>query len=119
MDRSSLIEKLVTTGHLNVPERRELGRITRDEVKVAVREILERDGGFPPAARADAGAVYEGPQIRRSEQGGYLAIVRRCPPLAPNVVAESSEQSFPDAESVVDWYVQAEWGAEIDGIPLS
>ena len=118
MDRSPLIERLVSTGHLNVPERRALGQMTREEVVAAVKVALERDGGFPLGALNATDAIYEGPQIKKTAEG-YLGINQRSGAINPTVVAESAERSFPDAESVVAWYINQEWGGAIDGIPFA
>jgi hypothetical protein len=51
--REALIEKLVVTLHLNVPERQMLGShdLSVAEVAAVVKRLLERDGVFPPNAK--------------------------------------------------------------------
>ena len=117
MSREELITKLVTTGHLNVPDREILGRITRTEITAAVRVRLEADGFFPPNA-GETGFIYEGPQMRSLKDGGYLAINRRSSVHDPRTVAESIERRFEYIGAVVNWYIDSEWGSSVDGIHI-
>ena len=50
--REALLEKLVVSLHLNVPERRILGSdcVSVDDVAAVVKRLLERNGLFPPNA---------------------------------------------------------------------
>jgi hypothetical protein len=118
MDREELIDRLITTGHLNVPDRKSLAHLGRNEVFAAVRVRLERDGFFPPNAGIE-GWVYEGPFIRRSENRRYVGINQRSRACDPRVVAETAQRSFDDIEAAVNWYIDAEWGSSIDGIPFT
>ena len=79
MERDGLIERLVTYGHLNVPERKFLGSVSRAEVFAAVRTRLERDGRFPPNAGI-GNCIREGSRIRRSDSGRYVGINQRASP---------------------------------------
>jgi hypothetical protein len=51
--REALIEKLVVSLHLNVPERQTLGsdEVSVAEVATVVKRLLERDGVFPSSAK--------------------------------------------------------------------
>jgi len=51
--REALIEKLVVTLHLNVPERQMLGSedVSVTEVAAVVKRLLEQDNVFPPNAK--------------------------------------------------------------------
>jgi hypothetical protein len=117
MGREELIERLVTTGHLNVPDRRALGHVTRAEIHEAIRARLEKDGIFPPNARA-TGSVYEGAQLRCLDDGSFLAITQRASVHNPGIVAESTEHRFKDIGAAVAWYIDSEWAASIDGIAI-
>ncbi len=118
MNREELIDRLISNGHLNVPDRKSLGQISRKEVLAAVRSRLASDGHFPPAAGFE-GCVYEGPQIQRSGDGRYLGINRRALAYDPRVVAESVQHHFENQDAVVNWYIDAEWGTGIDGIKFT
>jgi hypothetical protein len=120
MSRQELIDRLVTTGHLNMPERKSLGQISRGEVFAAVRVMLDWNVVFPPNAAnaASEGYVYEGPQIRRSSDGRYLGIWQRASVHDLRTVAESTSRWFGGADAAVEWYIDTEWGSSIDGIPL-
>lgn len=119
MHRNLLLHKLVCTNHLNVPERQELGKITRDEVVAVVLDNLNRSGCFPPHAR-DPGAVYEGAIIERQRDGRYLTLLQRASVYDPCVVAEKKERYVNDPQSAVRWYIATEWQKKnIDGIPFA
>ena len=51
--REALVEKLVVSLHLNVPERQLLGSdcVSVEEVAAVVKRLFEQDGHFPPIAR--------------------------------------------------------------------
>ena len=104
---------------MNVPDRKSLAHISRNEVLVAVRARLERDGYFPPNAASGNGYVYEGPQIRCSKDGQYLGVNQRSLACDPTVVAESTQRRFDDVCSAVNWYIDSEWGSGIDGIEFT
>jgi hypothetical protein len=119
VNREEMIDRLITGGHLNMPDRKSLGWISRNEVFNAVRARLERDGHFPPNAAGVGRAVYEGPQIQRSGDGRFMGINQRAPACNPWVVAESVQSRFDSQDAVVNWYIDAEWGSCIDGIPFT
>jgi hypothetical protein len=52
-ERDELVEKLVKTGHLNVPERLALNprSVSRSEVARVVMQVLKDTGGFPEARK--------------------------------------------------------------------
>jgi len=118
MTREELIDRLVTTGHLNVPDRKMLGRVSRAEIRDAIRARLEKDRFFPPNAQA-SGFVYEGPQLRYMDDGTFLAINQRASVHNPGVVAQSTERRFEDMAAAIAWYIDSEWAASIDGIAIT
>jgi hypothetical protein len=118
MRRDELIDRLVTSGHLNVPDRKDLGHITRTEICEAIRARLEKHGFFPPNAGV-TGFVYEGAQLRCLDDGSYLTINRRASVHNPRLVAESTEQRYEDVDAAINWYIDSEWGASIDGIAIT
>lgn len=117
MDRHSLLRKLVTTGHLNVAERRELGTITRSEIVEDVKQSLAQNGIFPPIAGNNDDSVYEGAHLLNSN-GVYSGIIQRHHPLNPSAVAESTTKRFHNVVDAVEWYIDYEWGDAIGGIPI-
>jgi hypothetical protein len=58
MSREEIVEKLVTTNHVNVEERRKLGRwVGLREVVAVIKRQLDRGGVFPPHALPEPGAL--------------------------------------------------------------
>ena len=116
MKREGLIDVLIKTGHLNVPDRKALGRIGRREVFDAVCGRVERDGRFPPnASEAKEGQpLREGPQIQRSEDGGYTGINQRASVHDFRVLAQLVKRRFGSVAAVVEWYIDSEWGTGIE-----
>ena len=55
-EREGLLEKLLVSLHLSVPERQMLGSasISVDEVAAVVKRLLDRNGVFPAQARTTA-----------------------------------------------------------------
>jgi hypothetical protein len=111
MNRESLIDRLITSGHLNVPGWTSLGHISRSEVFIAIRTRLDGDDHFPPNAAVGKGLVYEGPQIQCYGDGQYFGIDRRASVYDSGVVAESTKRRFETIDSVVNWYINSEWGS--------
>jgi len=62
--REALIEKLVVSLHLSVPERQLLGSdcLSVEEVAAAVKRLFERNGVLPPHARIwkPGESIFEG-----------------------------------------------------------
>ena len=85
--RAQLIEKLVRTGHLNVPERLALGSATiyAAEVAEVVTRVLEETGSFPENVKpwAHGQVVYEGAMLQKGSDGKIRLILQRHHPLSP------------------------------------
>src|SRR5690242_8585924 len=117
--REILIEKLVTTMHLNVPERRSLSNIVRySEVIKVVAHALEETGYFPPNARPwqEGLVVHEGAILQKLPGGGFRLTLQRSHPIAPTVLADKKESDFRQASAAIKAFIRAEWPNGIDGV---
>ena len=89
-EREQLIEKLVTTMHLSMPERLTLSPNVRyAEVAAAVARVLENSGYFPPGARPwqEGNLVHEGAILQRLSNRRFRLILQRGHPTNPAVLA--------------------------------
>ena len=122
MDRSELILKLVTTGHLNVPERLELGSDTLNlaEVREVIRAVLEGRQFFPPTAQPGAtdGGVFEGVFLEKTSRGRFRLHRQRAYPWDPFTVAEYGFKEFDRLETAVREFLKSDWRDTIDGIRI-
>jgi hypothetical protein len=115
-DEKSLVRKLVTTWHLNVPERRALpgGKARISIVTEVIQEALESEGWFPPGCRPDD--QFNGGLIEVRAGGScrfyWNAEVSMC-----RFERVSVEEYRSTREAVVA-YVTKSWGGSIDGVPL-
>jgi hypothetical protein len=120
--REKLIEKLVKTGHLSVPERLALGSATiySTEVAEVVTRVLEGAGSFPENVKpwAQGHVVHEGAMLQKSSDDRICLILQRHHPLAPTVLAEQKVTDFAEAHAAVEAFIRSEWPADIDGIPI-
>lgn len=121
-EREQLIEKLVTTLHLNLPERQSLSPlyIRHSEIAAAIGRILQRTGWFPaPLHPADGKSpVREGATLSKLPDGRFRITQQWSHALAPNVLAEKREALFDDESVAIDAFIKAEWPKGIDGIPI-
>ena len=120
--REQLIEKLVTTMHLNVPERAALstGSVRYSEVAAVVARVLEDTGYFPPNARPwqEGKVVHEGAMLQKLPNGRFRLILQRSHPIAPTVLAAKKERDFVFARNAIRSFVRSEWPNGIDGIRI-
>lgn len=121
-EREQLIERLVTTMHLSVPERAALSTdgVRYSEVATVVARVLEDTGYFPPNARPwQAGnIVYEGAILQKLSGGGFRLTLQRSHPIAPTVLAEKRESDFQNAKTAIKTFISSEWPKGIDGIAI-
>ncbi len=118
--RDTLLRKLVTTGHLNVPERREFEAtgITRAEVIAAVAASLAESNYFPPHAvprSASPNTVpYEGAILERLEGARYRLYLQGYRADLDGV------QVYETIQPALRAYMEYEWPHDnIDGLPIS
>lgn len=107
--RNDLIKKLVMTGHLNVPERHELGVVHLSDVVSVIEAVLRENDTFPPTNKDDRwtpGRYFEAPLIERRSDG--FGVVR-------SPVQIASHASLRDA---VRDYLGGTSNINIDGIPI-
>jgi hypothetical protein len=121
MDRSSLIDKLALTLHLNMPERTTLGLpVRRSEIESAVLRLLRESGHFPPNARPwrEGENVFEGHFLELLPNGGVRLWWQRHFATDPHELAQQIHSDFSDAHAAVKAFVAREWARGIDGIQL-
>jgi hypothetical protein len=120
--REQVIEKLVTTTHLNVPERAALSTdsVRYSEVATVIGRVLEDTGYFPPNARPwqQGNVVHEGAILQKLPGGGFRLTLQRSHPIAPTVLAAKRESDFQNASAAIKAFVSLEWPKGIDGIAI-
>ena len=122
-EREQLIEKLVTTMHLSVPERLALSskNVRYTELAAVVARVLENSGYFPPGARPwqEGKIVHEGAILQKLSNRQFRLILQRSHPTAPAVLAAKKERDFVFARNAIRAFVRSEWPNGIDGIRIS
>ena len=120
--RDELVEKLVKTGHLNVPERLALSTasVFSSEVAKVVTQVVEGAGFFPEAAKpwAQGQVVHEQALLQRISVSKVRLIQQRADPLNPTVLREQKITDFTDTRAAVEGFIKAEWPTNIDGIQI-
>jgi len=123
MHREDLLEKLITTLHLNVPEREALGlpSVPIDEVAAIVKRLLEANGVFPISAKTwqPGQAVFEGFFLVKEPHGGVRLIAQRSDPLNPTVLADQKAWDYDNVDDAIARFICSEWSGGIDGIIFS
>ena len=125
MSREKLILKLVTTDHLNVPERAQLDppSVSRSEIIRAIEQVLETGRFFPPDAtpvrenQRIVEPLYEGGIIE--EAGDSYRVHWQQAGPHPLSLRGHSEKSFPSLEDAVNHFIDNEYKGTIDGIPIA
>lgn len=120
--REMLLEKLVTSGHLNVEERQALGKlsVSFNELAYTVERVLSQTGFFPPNARPwrTETAVHEPALIERTSDGRFRLVLQRGLATNPFVLAEQRTTEYADVGSAIRAFISVEWPDGIDGIPI-
>jgi hypothetical protein len=121
--RETLLEKLVVSLHLNVPERRMLGSdsVSVEEVAALVKRLLEANGVFPLNAKPwqPGEIVFEGFFLLKGPNGKVRLAWQRSNPIKPSELAEQGSLEYDNADEAVSQFIQSEWSEGIDGINLS
>jgi hypothetical protein len=121
-EREQLIEKLVTTMRLSVPERAALSTnsVRYSEVATVVARVLEDTGYFPPNARPwqQGNIVHEGAILQKLSGGGFRLTLQRSHPIGPTVLAAKRESDFQNARAAIKAFISSEWPKGIDGIVI-
>jgi len=122
-EREGLLEKLVVSLHLSVPERQILGSasISVDEVAAVVKRLLDRNGVFPAQARTwePGKTVFEGFFLVKHPDGTVRMNWQRSNPIRPTELADQGSAKFDDLDTAVSAFIEREWSDGIDGITLS
>jgi hypothetical protein len=123
MQRNDLLEKLVISLHLNVPERQILGAgpVSAKEIATIVKRLLETNGVFPPKAKpwAPGETVFEGFFLVKQPSGGVRLTWQRQHPINPYVLADQGSSDFANLDDAISTFMRKEWSNGIDGIGLS
>ena len=121
--REALVEKLVVSLHLNVPERQMLGSdcVSVEEVAAVVKRLFEQVGHFPPIARLwqPGELCFEGFFLVERPDGKIQMAWQRSNPIDPKQLAEQSSSEFSDPDEAILAFIESEWPEGIDGIALS
>ena len=113
--RVELLRKLVVNGRVNVAERRALGIVSRQEVKVVLISLLRQDGVFPNHGARKA--VYEGATLAAGDSSAQITWERSYP-RDPFSMAERRVETFASVDAAIERFIDSEWGAGIDGVRL-
>ena len=120
--REALLEKLLVSLHLSVPERQTLGTtpIDAEEIAVVVKRLLERNGVFPSHATSwkPGETVFEGFFLVKHQDGTVTMNWQRSNPVRPTELADRGSAKFDDVDAAITAFIQREWSNGIDGIPL-
>ena len=96
--REALIEKLVISLHLSVPERRLLGSecVSVEEIADVVKRLLKQDGVFPPIARLwqPGELVFEGFFLVKHPDGKVQIVCQRSNPIRPTELADRTTSEY-------------------------
>ena len=121
--REALIEKLVVSLHLTVPERQLLASdcLSVEEVAAVVKRVLDRHGVFPPQARPwrPGEVVFEGFFLVKRPTGRVEIAWQRSNPIKPTELAEQRSTEFEDIDQAVSVFIDSEWSTGIDGVRLT
>lgn len=121
--RETLIEKLVVSLHLNVPERQLLGSdsLSVEEVDAAVKRLIERIGVFPPHARIwkPGKSVFEGFFLVKRPERKIEMVWQRSKPIKPTELAERGSTDFEDLDQAILRFIERERSNGIDGVRVT
>ena len=119
-ERSRLIEKLVTTLHLNVAERQAFVTAPRKtEISAVIAKVLGDHGYFPQNARPmeSSSICFEGHFLEALANGRVRLWWQRPPAIEPSALAEQRHTDFSNAADAIDTFIRQEWrDATIDGV---
>jgi hypothetical protein len=121
-NRQALIEKLIVSLHLNVPERELLGSdgLSVEEIAAAVKRVFERNGVFPPQARPwkPGETVFEGFFLLKNPEGKVEMAWQRSHPIKPTELAEGGSTEYEDLDGAISAFIEREWSEGIDAIRI-
>lgn len=122
VQREQLVEKLVTTMHLNVPERLALypRTVNYSEVAAVIGRVLGRCGVFPENATPwqPGNVVDERTMLHKPPDGRIRLTHQWHHPIAPHKLEGKKESEFADLASAITAYIRSEWPRGIDGVAI-
>jgi hypothetical protein len=122
-NREALLEKLVVSQHLNVPERQTLcsDTVSVAEVAAVVKRLFQRNGVFPPAARSwkSGEIVFEGFFLVKRPNGKVEMAWQRSNPIRPNELADHGSSEYDNLDEAVSNFIENAWSEGIDGVALT
>jgi hypothetical protein len=117
-----MLRKLVLNRHLNVEERKILGRKQIDSLEVfrIISEVLAGQKSYPPNSHSwkKGEPCGDGYFIEKLENEGYRLHFQRAHQPDFWTLAEKSHIDFSDMNSAVKKYIENEFGKDIDGIGI-
>jgi len=117
MERVRLVRKLVTTLHLSVAERQQLGEPpSRDELVAVIVEDLLHDGFFPRLPWREGEPCGDGTVLEVLADGRVRA--QHQVSTAWMTPAHLSTCDFPDGKAAALHLIENDFAAGIDGVPL-
>lgn len=122
-NRQALIEKLIVSLHLSVPERQLLGSdgLSLEEITAAVERVFERSGVFPPRARPwkSGEAVFEGFFLLQRPEGKVEMAWQRSDPINPTELVERGSTEYEHLDRAISVFIEKEWSEGIDGVRIT
>ena len=117
MERARLVRKLVTTLHLSVAERQQLGDPPSiDEIVAVIAEDLLQNGFFPRRPWREGEPCGDGTVLELLADGRVRA--QHQVSTAWMTPAHIGTRDFPDAKAAGMHLVERDFAAGVDGIPL-
>jgi hypothetical protein len=124
LTRNELILKLLTSDHLNVPERQLLNppAVGFAENLAVIEAALETRGSFPPRIQFTPDQVPEVggdvTALQKLSNGNYRLYWQRAYAWDPAGTAERMTKDFNYLPAAVAEFVRSWWGSDIDGVPI-
>lgn len=122
-EREALIEKLVVSLHLNVPERQLLGSdsISVQEVASVVKRLFQQNGVFPRIARIwkPGEVAFDGCFLVKGSDGKIQLVCQASKPINSTLLSAQKISEYSDLDEAISIFIETEWSRGIDGIPLS
>src|ERR1700726_662431 len=119
MDEETL-SMLLRGGHMNMPERVARGLwphppLRFSEVLAHLAKLLDQHRWFPPEwnPHREGAPVNEGGTVERLRPDRYVYCATRAHPIQPQVVAQSTERVFSNAEDAARYFLT--WDMHLPG----
>jgi hypothetical protein len=115
-EERALIRKLVTSGHLSVPDRHQLLKgVARGSLVVeAIVDCVDQFGRFPRAASLDG--AFDGAILVKQESGLFVLHWRH--EVGVMRFETTRTESFQDLRAAAEHLARRSWPVDIDGVPI-